>query len=115
MDPGTIFVRAWFVWKRQVRPTDAFESGQRNAAEYDLECEIDHLASYVYQVGMAHLSRTSRDFASQAMELSREVDSLVESVQSTRLTQAEKEKYHSYLRYTQQVLDALGSCHIPER
>lgn len=115
MDPGTMFVRAWFAWKRQVRPTDAFESGRRNAAEYDLECEIDHLASYVYQLGTAHLSRISRDFASQAMELSREADALVKSVESARLTPAEKEKYYSYLRYTQQVLDALGSCHIPER
>lgn len=114
MDSATIFVRAWFVWKRQIRPTNTFESGRRNAEAYGLECDIDHLSSSVYQLGMAHLSRASRDFTRQAIELLREVDTLVESVQHATLTSAEKEKYLSYLRYTQQVLDALRSCYVSQ-
>lgn len=110
MDPGTVFVRTWFAWKRQPRPTEAYESGHRNAVGYALECEIDHLATWVYQLGMAYMSRASRDFPAQAMELLSEVDTLVQSLHGAALTPAERETYLSYLRSTQQVLDALGSC-----
>lgn len=111
MNPDKEFIRAWFTWKRQARPTDAFESGKRHAPEYSLECELDHLATWVYELGMAHLSGSGRDYRTQSAELSREMHDLAIRVQDLPLSPSQGQNYLGYLQHMQQVVNSLGACH----
>lgn len=111
MEPARTFVRAWFAWKRHPRPTDAFDAGRQAVPEHGLESDIDHLSTWVYQLGTAHLGQKRRDFVKQALDLSREVSELMASVREAAVSPIQHDRYVSYLRATQEVLDTLRLCH----
>lgn len=111
MEPNRAFVRAWFTWKRESRPTEAFDSGRRNAPGYEVECDLDHLATWVYQLGTAHLSGTPRDYSMQSADLLNDVYDLEGRVQRAILPSEERQGYLKYLEHVRQVLRALSACY----
>jgi hypothetical protein len=114
VEPNKGFVRAWFTWKRQPRPTKAFDSGRRNAPGYEVECDLDHLATWVYQLGTAHLSGTPRDYRTQSADLLNDVDGLEGRVQQAILPSEDRQEYLKYLEHVRQVLRALSACYESE-
>lgn len=107
------FVRAWYGWHKMVRPTTSFEAERGKAPQYDLECEIDHLASWAYQIGRAYLGGQVRDYVSQSASLLDDVRAALARGASECHGAESKDGYVEYLLHLKTILEIMHASEFP--
>ena len=107
------FVRSWHAWIRLERPVQAYHAGNRGAPGYDIECEVDHLVSWIYAAGGAYRDRAALDHVRRAESLLEDVDELRMRIIGGDLGAEQRQRYIGFLDASRHLLTILSECAAP--
>src|SRR5688572_32732303 len=102
INPG--FIRRWRAWRRATAPVSNFENGRDSAPSYGLECELDHLRSYVAWLGGALIDGEEFDYARLASEQLGKARTLSEALEGLEVEHVLREELTRYLELTEELL-----------
>ena len=91
------FIKTWRKWLRRPVPTANFRNGRMNSPTYELEHDIDHSVSYVYDLVQDFIAGKKLDYEKLASKELFEAEELVAKLNRSELNDEEKQKFLSYL------------------
>lgn len=102
VNPG--FIRHWRAWRRATAPVANFENGRDSAPSYGLECELDHLRSYVAWLGGALIDGEEFDYARLASGQLDKLRILSEALDALAIQHVLREELTRYMELTEELL-----------
>jgi hypothetical protein len=98
------FVRAWYEWQRVALPVDSFRQGRTSSPTMDLEHDLDHMRSYVHDMGSAFLNEGR---VTRPERVDRHLEALLaaeEQLTRLELPGEVSEPYSKFIRATRSLL-----------
>lgn len=101
------FIRAWYQWQRTTVPVANFRLHRTDAPTYDLEHDLDHLASYVYSLGLKAIGKETADYAKLAAQELVELEQISSKLETCAISGNVKDTLVAYISATRRMLEAL--------
>lgn len=103
--PRTLAV-AWREWRRMKVPSEQYRVGNKKSLAYDLEGDLEHLASSVYTLGNALMEHEDWDFAMRAIDELGQVEKARAELEQglASLNNRDAKRYTEYLNATERLL-----------
>lgn len=105
--PTKEFIRAWYEWQHTPEPVSNFRRRRAGAPTYQIECDLDHLASSIYSLGSGVIGRASWDPGELASEQIRELERIGSELDGCAISDTEKGRFTNYLSVTRALLQEL--------
>lgn len=89
--------RTWRRWIRTPRPVVNFRMGRITAPTYQLEEDLDHLVSHVYELASRFMAGRELDYQRLASKEQGEVAQMLINLEQLTIDEDERDKLKSYL------------------
>lgn len=104
------FVRAWRTWQRTPPPVENFRQGADELPAWQIECDLDHLCTWIFGLGSALFEGRRCNFARMAAEDLGELWRIELELERLPVPEKEKRKYRKYIALTRLLLDEIIRC-----
>ena len=94
------FITAWRAWHLADEPIANSRQRRFNAPTYEIEVALDHVASYVYGLGLYAIEGKNLDYGKLALEELLELDKVVVELERCEAADREKEELMQYIVLT---------------
>lgn len=101
------FTQAWYHWRHSMAPIANFRLQRTDAPTYRIEHDLDHLASYIYALGLKAVGNEPVDYAKLASQELVELEKIISELERCNISADEKESFTTYLAATRLVLEGL--------
>lgn len=101
------FVRAWRIWQHTPPPVDNFRRGYDETATWHIECDLDHLCTWIFGLGTALLENRKCSFGQMAKEDLGELWRIELELERLPVPEKEKRKFRKYIGLTRLLLDEI--------
>lgn len=101
------FVRAWRIWQNTPPPVDNFRLGYDEVSTWHIECDLDHLCTWIFGLGTALLENRKCDFGRMAKEDLGELWRIELELERLPVPEKEKRKFRKYIGLTRLLLDEI--------
>jgi hypothetical protein len=99
--------KAWYAWVHATEPTTNFRLGYTHIPTFNIERELDQLASYVYWVGGSAIKEEDSDFQNLALRGLTQVERIRVDLENCPIPDDDKEEINNYLFVTSVLLEEL--------
>lgn len=99
------FLRAWQVWQNTPPPTKNFRMGADEAPTWQIECDLDHLSTWIFGLGTALLEGRKCNLARMATEDRAELWRIELELERVSIPEKYKRGYRKYIALTRWLLE----------
>jgi hypothetical protein len=108
------FITAWHAWLHADEPITNSRQRRFNAPTYEIEVALDHVASYVYGLGLDAIEGKNLDYAKLAVEELLELDKVVAELEKCEVGEKEKEEFMRYIVLTGSLLEEIARLFVSQ-